>query len=122
MAIAASITRPVSKFLPKAQGAVQSGIVGIGAYSVARFLDGMLGGRLQSIGFALPIIGSLSVLDLVMILSFKATMRNWKNVGAAFAGDRIFNLKSGIPGINIPMSGPSASSVSSSTGQQGGGF
>ena len=122
MAIAQSITKPVSKFLPKAQGAVQSGIVGIGAYSVARFLDGMLGGKLQSIGFGLPIIGSLSVLDLVMILSFKATMKNWKNVSAAFAGDRIFNLKSGIPGVNIPIQGPSPSSLSSSAGTPGGGF
>ena len=121
MAIAASITRPVSKFLPKATGAVQSGIVGIGAYSIARYLDGMLGGRLQGIGFGLPIIGSLSVLDLVMILSFKATMRNWKNVGAAFAGDRIFNLKSGIPGVNIPTNQPLIG-LTGSSGQQGGGF
>lgn len=120
MAIATTITRPIQKNIPKASGIIQAGVVGIGSYSVARFLDGLIGGRLSAIGIGLPIVGSLSVLDLIMILSFKAVMRKNSLVAAAFAGDRVFNLRTGVPGLaqlNI-----NAQSISSTTGPQGGGF
>ena len=120
MVMLASVTKPIQKNLPKANNLISAGVVGIGGYSIARFVDGLIGGRLQAIGIGLPIIGSISVLDLVMLLSFKATMRKNTMVAAAFAGDRIFNLRQGVPGLsglNLSTAG-----LSSAAGPTGGGL
>ena len=111
----------VQKNLPKANNMISAGVTGIGGYSIARFIDNLIGGRLQAIGIGLPIIGSLSALDLVMILAFKGAMRKNSMVAAAFAGDRIFNLRSGIPGITSKVNLSSAG-LSSSAGPVGGGL
>ena len=104
-----SVSRPIQKHLPRANSMIGAGVVGIGSYRIARFLDGMIGNRIQQIGITLPIIGTLSVLDILMITAFKATMRKTSMVVAAFAGDRIFNLAQNpmslIPGINLGGSG-----------------
>ena len=121
MAMLQGLTKPIQKNLPKANNLVSAGVTGIGGYSIARFIDNLIGGRLQAIGIGLPIIGSLSALDLVMILSFKATMRKNSMVAAAFAGDRIFNLRQGIPGIT-PGLNLSTAGLSSAAGPQGGGL
>ena len=124
MAMLASVTKPIQKNLPRANNLIGAGVVGIGAYKIARFLDGMIGNRVSAIGIGLPFVGSLSLLDLLMILSFKASMRKNSYVAAAFAGDRVFNLaqnpSSLIPGIGGLTS--NANSVSLSSGSPGGGI
>ena len=118
-----TILNPIKKNLPHANNLIGAGVVGIGSYKIARFLDGMIGNRIQSIGIGLPIIGSLSLLDLIMILSFKATMRKNSMVIAAVAGDRVFNLAQNPAGLIPSISGFSpANSVSQSTGSPGGGI
>ncbi len=119
-----SISRPIQKNLPKANNLIGAGVVGIGSYKIARFLDGMIGNRVQSIGIQLPLVGSLSVLDILMLTAFKATMRKNSMVAAAFAGDRVFNLAQNpaslIPGINFGQSIVPAVSSGQSTATGGG--
>ena len=118
-----TILNPIKKNLPHANNHIGAAVVGIGGYKIARFLDNMLGNRVQSIGIGLPIVGSISLLDLVMLLSFKATMRKNTMVVAAFAGDRIFNLAQNPAGLIPSISGFSpSSSVAASTGSPGGGI
>ena len=118
-----SVTKPIQRNLPRANNLIGAGVVGIGSYKIARFLDGMIGNRIQAIGIGLPIIGSLSLLDLLMILSFKATMRKNSMVIAAVAGDRVFNLAQNPAGLipNISLGSPS-NSLGASTGSPGGGI
>ena len=107
----------IQKQLPKASNLTGAAIVGIGSYSVARFLDNLIGNRIQSIGINLPFVGRLSVLDALMILSFKGTMRKNSMVAAAFAGDKIFNLGGSILGFGAGGNTPTETS-----GTPGGGF
>ena len=124
MALSVPGVKQVSKFLPRASGIVGAGIVGVGSYKIARFVDGMLGNRIQSIGIGLPIIGSLSLLDVVMILAFKATMRKNSMVIAAVAGDRVLNLAQNPIGLipNISLGASPINSLGTSTGSPGGGI
>ena len=118
-----TVTRPIQKNLPRANNLIGAGVVGIGSYKIARFLDGMIGNRVQSIGIGLPIVGSLSLLDLLMLLSFKATMRKNTMVAAAFVGDRVFNLAQNPAGLIPSFSGISpANSAGQSVGSPGGGI
>ena len=123
MALLANVTKPIQKNLPRASNLIGAGVVGIGSYKIARFLDGMIGGRVQSIGIGLPIIGSLSLLDLIMVLSFKATMRKNTMVAAAVAADRVFNLAQNPAGLipNISL-GSNVNSLGNSAGSPGGGI
>jgi hypothetical protein len=126
MAKLSSITRPIERQLPKASNLTGAAITGIGAYRVGRFLDGLIGNRIQSIGIPLPFIGQLSVLDALMIASFKAAFRKNSMVAAAFVGDRVFNigqsLTSMIPGMGTSQGIAPASAPGTSTAVQGGGF
>lgn len=118
-----SIVNPVAKHLPKANNLIGSGVVGIGAYKIARFIDSLTGNRIQSFGIQLPFVGSLSLLDVIMLLAFKASMHKNSMVAAAFAGDRVFNLAISpanlIPGLRMEKN---TSSPTASSGTQGGGF
>lgn len=108
----------IQKNIPKASGVTQAAIVGIGSYKVGRFLDGLIGNRIQAIGVNLPFVGRLSVLDAMMLLAFKGSMRKNSMVAAAFAGDRILNLGQAFAGI----SGPTAQSAPKTGTAAGGGF
>ena len=110
------LTRPIEKALPKVTNLSGAAITGIGAYKVGRFLDGLIGNRIQSIGINLPFIGRLSVLDALMILSFKGAFRKNSLVAAAVAGDKIFNLGTDFLGFGT-NSAPQESSAA-----PGGGF
>ena len=118
-----TVLNPIKKNLPHANNLIGAGVVGIGGYKIARFLDGMLGNRIQSIGIGLPLVGNLSLLDLIMLLSFKATMRKNTWVAAAFAGDRIFNLAQN-PSSLLSLGGfaSNVTSVSPVSGSPGGGI
>ena len=118
MQIGASLTKPIQKALPKATNLTGAAITGIGAYRVGRFLDGLIGNRIQSIGVNLPVVGRLSVLDALMILSFKGAFRKNSMVAAAFAGDKVFNVGTSFLGM-----GSSTTTPPPATGTaQGGGF
>lgn len=124
MAFLSSITGPAVKQIPATRNIPQSMIVGAGAYRAARFLDGLIGNRVQSIGIPLPFIGSLSLLDLFMVATFKAAMKRNSNVAAAVAGDRLLNLGqslSQITGITA-MQSSNKNSPTSTSGPSGGGF
>ena len=121
MKLGSGLTKPIERALPKATNFTGAAITGIGAYRVGRFLDGLIGNRIQSIGVSLPFIGRLSVLDALMILSFKGAFKKNSMVVAAFAGDKVFNVGTSL----IPGIGNSAASTMSApaTGtSQGGGF
>jgi|SRR3990167_6638984 len=119
MKFGSNLTSPIQKALPKATNLTGAAITGIGAYKVGRFLDGLIGNRIQSIGVNLPLVGRLSVLDVMMILSFKGAFRKNSMVAAAFAGDRVFNVGTSL----IPGMGGSSTSIAPPTGtSQGGGF
>ena len=120
MKFGSNLTSPIQKALPKATNLTGAAITGIGAYKVGRFLDGLIGNRIQAIGVSLPLVGRLSVLDAIMILSFKGAFRKNSMVAAAFAGDKVFNVGTSlIPG----MGSSSGSNPVPATGtSQGGGF
>jgi len=118
MKFGSNLTSPIQKALPKATNLTGAAITGIGAYKVGRFLDGLIGNRIQAIGVSLPLVGRLSVLDAIMILSFKGAFRKNSMVAAAFAGDKVFNVGTSL----IPGFGNSASSAPATGTSQGGGF
>lgn len=124
MAGLSSISKPIQKNLPHANNLIGAGVVGIGSYKIARFLDGMIGNRVQNIGINLPFVGSLSVLDILMLTAFKATMRKNSMVAAAFAGDRVFNLAQNpaslIPGLSFGSSGSGVTQSAPATATGGG--
>lgn len=126
MAFLSSITGPAVKQIPATRNIPQSMIVGAGAYRAARFLDGLIGNRVQSVGIPLPFIGSLSLLDLFMVATFKAAMKRNSNVAAAFAGDRILNLGQSLAQIaglgGVAGSASNKNSPTSTSGPSGGGF
>lgn len=121
MAIARSVTSPISRALPKATNMTGAAISGIGAYKVGRFLDGLIGNKIQSIGVTMPFVGRLSLLDALLVLSFKSAYRKNSMVAAAFAGDKIFNLGSSFLGLGT-SSGPTVASSPKTGTAQGGGF
>lgn len=124
MAFLSSITGPAVKQIPATRNIPQSMIVGAGAYRAARFLDGLIGNRVQSIGIPLPFIGSLSLLDLFMVATFKAAMKRNSNVAAAVAGDRLLNLGQSLSQITgiAAMQSSNKNSPTSTSGPSGGGF
>src|SRR5574338_673533 len=108
----------VQKLLPRATGVAGAAMIGIGSYKLARFVDSLIGNRIQAIGIDLPFAGRVSLLDAVLIPSFLATMHkkpSW--VFAAIAADRVLNLaqnpSSLIPGISLGGNGTSGSGVAS---------
>ena len=122
MAFGSSLLNPAVKQIPAVRNIPQSMIVGAGAYRAARFLDGMIGNRVQSIGIPLPLIGSLSLLDAFMVLTFKAAMKRNSNVAAAVAGDRLLNLGTSLAQLAGTPASPSQGAPTLSSGPRGGGF
>jgi len=122
MKFGSNLTSPIQRALPKATNLTGAAITGIGAYKVGRFFDGLIGNRIQAIGVSLPVIGRLSVLDALMILSFKGAFKKNSMVAAAFAGDKVFNVGTSlIPGLGM-SSGPTTTAAPATGTAQGGGF
>lgn len=56
-------SKSISGLVPKTKGIVQPIITGIGFDAVAKAIDGMTGGILQSFGVNLPVVGRISAID-----------------------------------------------------------
>lgn len=119
-----SVSKFGSKIVPTSKGIIQNAVTGIGADTVLRTIDNVVGAPAQRIfSFNLPIIGNIGVIDVANYVfhagGFKISKKGlFAVLSAKIASGAVTNLA----GIRLPsITGmQSTQSIPSSTGLSGG--
>lgn len=64
----AQILGSVSKLVPSSKGLIQTSVTGIGFDSILKVADNFIGSPMQKFGFSVPIMGRLSLVDVLNYL------------------------------------------------------
>ena len=124
MASLQSVTKFTSKIVPTSKGILQNATTGIGADSLMRLLDNVVGSPVQKIfSINLPLIGNVGPIDFLNYVAhaggFKISKKGLIAIGAAkIAGGVLPNIGP----IRLPtvVSQASTNTPASATGTSGG--
>ena len=124
MALLTSVNKFTSKIVPTSKGVLQNATTGIGADSLMKMLDNLVGSPVQKIAsINLPLIGSVGPIDLLNYVAHAGGFRVSKKGLIAVASAKIANgVLPSIGPFKLPSvtSAQSTPSLPSSSGLSGG--
>ena len=124
MSSLASVTKFTGKIVPTSKGILQNATTGIGADSLMRLLDNVVGSPVQKIfSINLPVIGNVGPIDLLNYVAHAGGFKISKKGLIAVASAKIAGgVLPNIGPIKLPsvVSQASTNSAASATGQSGG--
>jgi len=127
MALLSSVSSITNKIIPTSKGVIQNSVTGIGADSLMKTLDNVVGSPLQKIfSINLPILGSVGVIDIINYFGhangLKLSRKGFTAVIAAKVASGVLPSIGGfrLPNQSVVMAQSTTSGVTSASGLSGG--